>query len=100
MTSQLRMYRAHDGRLDEFVEAWRTHVKPLRERFGFHVQGAWTIPDEQRFVWILGYEGPGTFAERDTAYYASPERAALDPDPASLLAEVRTWFLTPAPPQA
>ena len=89
------MYRVADGRLDEFVEAWRRHVRPLREHFGFRVEGAWTIPHEQRFVWIVGYDGPGSFEEQDRTYYSSAERAAIDPDPATLLDEIQTWFISP-----
>jgi hypothetical protein len=86
---QLREYEIADGHLDEFVDAWRRGVKPLRERFGFTVE-AWLVRAESRFVWLLGYGGPGSFATADEAYYASPERAALDPDPAVWIVEQRT----------
>ncbi len=79
---QLRVYRIADGRLDDFVTAWRDGVKPLRERFGFAIDGAWTAPATSEFVWLLRYDGPGSFSDADAAYYASPERTRLDPDPA------------------
>jgi hypothetical protein len=52
---QLREYEIADGHLDEFVDAWRRGVKPLRERFGFTVE-AWLVRAESRFVWLLPRE--------------------------------------------
>jgi NIPSNAP len=82
---QVRIYEAKAGELERFVEEWQATVRPLRERFGFQVLGAWASQEGRRFVWILGYEGPDGFACADARYYASPERAGLEPDPARLL---------------
>jgi len=95
MATQLRDYRIRDGELDRFVEEWRTGVAPLRRAGGFEIPGAWTIPEEGRFVWLLAHAGGwDAFAEADAAYYASPERASLDPDPARLIEEQRNVRLT------
>ena len=37
------------------------------------------VDGEDRFVWLLEYDGDDYQAAND-AYYASPERRALDPD--------------------
>ena len=68
---------------------------PLREGHGFTVDGAWVIPDQSRFVWLLSYSGPGSFEDADASYYASPERAALTPDPAELILESQTHLMSP-----
>ena len=94
---QLRDYRIAPGHLDDFLAAWSTGVRPLRAKFGFDVQAAWVVPGEDRFVWLMAYRGPGSFVEADAAYYASPERRALEPDPAQWIVENRTTFLVPAP---
>jgi len=91
---QLRVYRIADGHLADFVEEWQAAVLPLRERFGFQIE-AWTDPSESAFVWLLRYAGTGTLAEADAAYYASPERAAMDPDPARWIEETMTLTLAP-----
>ena len=91
---QLRDYVIQRDHLEDFIAAWERGVRPLRRGFGFSVR-AWSVPAESRFVWILGYDGPGTFAEADTAYYASAERAAMEPDPAQWIVENRTTWLTP-----
>ncbi len=90
---QLRIYMIEPGRLVRWVEEWREHVYPLRERFGFRVLGAWTIPEHDKFVWILAYDGPKSWEEAERAYYASPEREALDPDPARHLQATEKWML-------
>jgi len=93
MVTQLRMYTINRGKLDDFVRAWRAGVCPLRVKQGFRIDGTWVIKERNQFVWLLSYDGADWEAQ-DTAYYASPERAALDPDPAQLIAHSEQWFLT------
>jgi hypothetical protein len=86
MATQLRDYRITDGSLDEFVAEWRRHLAPLRRELGFTIPEAWTVEGESRFVWLLTYPGDwDAFEEADRRYFASPQRAAIDPDPARLI---------------
>lgn len=99
MTAELRDYVIAEGHLEDFVAAWLAGVVPLRERFGFRVEAAWTVPSERRFVWILGHDAPEPEWEAlNVAYYASSERAALDPDPAQWIEESRHALLQPILP--
>ena len=93
MKAQLRMYTAKEGELETFVREWRSGVVPLRQAFGFRIEGAWVLPEERKFVWIVSYDGPEGFEARDRAYYASDARKTLSPDPARLLEETRHWLL-------
>ena len=94
MTAELRDYVIADGHLEEFVTAWLEGVLPLRQRLGFKVEGAWTVPSERRFIWILAHDAPEEeWQALNDAYYASPERAALDPDPAQWVEESRQVFV-------
>jgi hypothetical protein len=70
------------------VVAWTAGVLPLRRAFGFEIE-AWTAADD-RFVWLVSYDGPGTFDEVDRRYYASPERRSVDPDPAQWIIDNET----------
>jgi hypothetical protein len=79
MEFQLRDYRVKPGEMNEWVEEWRTKIYLLRLKLGFKVIGAWTRIEEDRFLWILGFEGD--FAEAEKLYFASPERKAISPDP-------------------
>ena len=94
--SQLRMYTIQEGRMDEWLEGWSKGVLPLRRKFGFRVDGAWVVRGENKFVWILTYDGPEGFEARDAAYYASTDRSSLDPDPAPLIEKAETSFMASA----
>jgi NIPSNAP len=85
----LRIYTIKPGEMAEWLEEWQAHVLPLRRGLGFEVVGAWVSHEEDTFIWLLGYEGAEGIAAANAAYYESPERAALDPDPARHIAEAR-----------
>ena len=94
MHFQLREYTIEDGRLDDFVRAWRELILPLRVSLGFSVFGPWVERDASRFVWLVGFDGDIRAA--DERYYASRERAAMDPDPARFIVESRrVWLEAP-----
>jgi hypothetical protein len=93
MVTQLRLYRIVQGHLDDFVMAWTTSVVPLRRVYGFEVEEAWKIREQSRFCWVVSYGGSLTWQEAEAAYYGSPERAALDPDPAQWVEDPQTWFV-------
>ena len=95
MVTQLRDYRITDGALHEFVSEWRTHIVPIRRGLGFSIDGAWTVEEESRFVWMLSHPGGwDAFEDADRGYHGSPQRAALEPDPARLIQEQRNVRLT------
>lgn len=96
MATQLRDYAIVAGELDRFVAEWRRSLAPLRRALGFTIEGAWTIAEESRFVWLLSHPGDwDDFARADARYFASPERAAIRPDPARLISEQRNVRLVP-----
>ena len=99
MSAQLRRYRIAAGMARQFAEEWRRGVAPLRERYGFHVTG-WLVDGTDEFVWMLRHDSRESFEAADTAYYRSPERAALDPDPARLIEESRHDWVTRVHPPA
>ena len=94
-TFQLRSYRIREDAMEAWLEEWAREVVPLRQRFGFSVEGAWRSEIEDRFVWILGYEGDTeAFEEANARYYDSPERQATQPDPARHLESAETILMT------
>jgi NIPSNAP len=98
MAVQLRDYRIREGQLDVFVTEWRTQLAPLRGQMGFTIPGVWTVPEESRFIWLLAHPGDwNAFEEADAAYYASPRRKAIAPDPARLIEEQHTAPLRELP---
>ncbi len=98
MRTELRVYTINRGKMDEFVRAWKTGVYPLRQKVGFRIDGAWVLKERNQFVWLMSYDGDDWEA-KDTAYYASAERKALNPDPAQFIALAEHWFLTEVVPR-
>ncbi len=92
MRFQLRMYRVKPGEMGEWLREWREGVLPLRRAQGFSVVGPWVGREEDLFVWLVGHED---LEAANEGYYASPERQALDPDPARHLEKTETWIVEP-----
>ncbi|TMB98130.1 MAG: NIPSNAP family containing protein [Chloroflexi bacterium] len=96
MKNQLRIYTIKPGEMKAWIEEWNAKIAPLRRRHGFEVVGSWTVDGEDRFVWILGHKGPESWADADAAYYGSPERKAMSPDPARHIAAQEHHLMSPA----
>ena len=80
--------------MTDWLREWSLHIRPLRERLGFSVVSAWTIEEANRFVWILRYNGPLPWKDAEAAYYGSPERTSLNPDPARHIETSEQWLMT------
>ena len=94
MKFQVREYTVKPGEMQEWLGEWRSRIVPLRESLGFEVLGAWTVDGTDQFIWIIGYNGPKSWEQANDDYYASPERKALDPDPARHLIKTDTRLMT------
>ena len=82
----------------EVAEIPRHEREPMLQRRGGNERigqsnrhRAWTVDGDSRFLWLLAYPGGWVaFEEADRGYHASPQRAALDPNPARLIEEQTT----------
>lgn len=92
---QLRVYTIDRGRLDDFATAWRAGVYPLRLKMGYQIPFAAKIPSANQFVWLVAYEGSASWEQQEAAYYGSPERGRLAPDPAQWIARQEQLMVTP-----
>ncbi|MGW2043808.1 NIPSNAP family protein [Streptomyces sp. NPDC001858] len=95
-TTQLRTYTVRDGLLDEWVERWRSEIVPLRLELGFTIGGAWVERERNQFIWLISYDGPETFAERNALYWSSPERKAMSLNPDDYLVRDEELTVEPA----
>lgn len=86
-TTQLRTYTVCEGLLDEWTDRWHKLIVPLRLEFGFEIHGAWLDRERHQFVWVISYEGPESFADRNAKYWASPKREQMGLDPKDYLVE-------------
>lgn len=93
MTTQLRIYTINRGQLFQFAEEWQEKIRPLRLELGFRIDGAWLLEETNQFVWLLSYDGPEAWEALDDAYYISPSRLAMDPNPARLIARAEEYFV-------
>ena len=93
MTTQLRTYTIRPGAMGPWVAEWKALVKPLREKLGFTIPGAWIVPEKSQFVWIMAYDGPKKWTDLDKAYFDAPERQAMDPNPARHIEKMEEVFI-------
>ena len=93
MPTQIHIYTINRGALDAFAIEWRDRIKPLREKFGFHVSGGWKIIETNQFVWFLSRDDSEDWDTQNQAFYQSDERCSLDPDPALHIARVEQYFV-------
>jgi hypothetical protein len=94
MIRQLRIYTINRGKLDEFIDGWTRFVHPLHLEHGFKIELAEKMAETNEFVWIVSLDGTmADWEARQKAYYGSPERAAVDPDPARFIARTQRWFI-------
>ena len=92
---QLRVYTIDKGRLDDFAGAWRAGVYPLRLKMGYQIPFAAKIPATNQFVWLLTYEGPESWEQKEAGYYGSDARKRLSPDPAQWIARPEQLMVEP-----
>jgi hypothetical protein len=90
--TQLRMYTINRGQLDDFFKAWRAGVCPLREKYGFHVEGGWVVENENRFFWLMTFDGDD-WDKAEEAYFNSPERKNMNPNPSQYVAHMELRFV-------
>jgi antibiotic biosynthesis monooxygenase (ABM) superfamily enzyme len=92
MKLQLRTYTIQPGALEAFVAEWKTQLVPLREHMGFRVLEAYTLSATNQFVWVMGFDGEDWDAA-DRAYFESPERKEMTPNPARLIERMKNEFI-------
>lgn len=93
MTTQLRIFTISKGKMNEFVQAWKAGVYPLRLKRGYRIEGAWVVEERDEFAWVLSHDGDDWEAS-EAAYYASSDRGAVDPDPRQYIVKSEQRFLT------
>lgn len=74
-TTLLRRYTIKAGCWDEFLAVWADIVE-VRKRYGFTVLFALADRKQNMFTW--GISHPGDLEAVAKAYYADPERVALE----------------------
>jgi hypothetical protein len=92
-TTQLRIYTINRGEMDVFVQGWRENIVPLRLKHGYTIDGAWIVEGENRFIWMVSYDGDEAWDTKEQTYYNDPERKAVAPGPAVHIALMELRFI-------
>ncbi len=92
---ELRIYTINRGQLDDFVAAWLKGPYPIRTAQGFQIPAAWISRENNQFIWIVGYDGPESWEDKQAAYYSSAARTSVDVDPITMIAHGQTWPISP-----
>jgi ribosomal protein L11 methylase PrmA len=93
MITQLRIYTINRDSMDEWVKEWQDKIKPLRLKLGFAIPDAWTDMKNNRFYWIMQYDGKEDWNRLDAAFHESEERRSMQPNPARHIARMEEYFI-------
>ena len=94
MEYQIRRYKIVADGMNEFVELFNHQLVSLRERFGFRLESSWRLDETHEFMWIVSHDGAEGFETADAAYYSSPDRDAVTPNPMDFIEEATTSMAT------
>ncbi len=97
MTAQLRIYGLYPETWQEFARKVNEEIVPLRLEHGFRLDGPWFVEENCQYVWVVHYDGEGTFEEAEERYDADPRWADLSFDPMEYIADVDIRTLIPQP---
>ena len=88
MVSQLRIYTINRGMMDSWLKLFEEHIRPLHKRLGIPVEATWVNADRTEFLWVRSFDSVDQIAEKEAAYFSSPERTALADIPTSHIAKM------------
>jgi hypothetical protein len=89
MIYQIRQYDIHPGKMPEWVTLFERHLRPIHDRLGIPIIGAWEPVSGNTFIWIRSFDNEAAIATQEAAYFASPERQALGSQPQALILATR-----------
>ena len=95
MIHQLRTYTIQSGSMNDWVELFETHIRPVNQRLGIHIIGTWLNQDHNEFIWLRRFSSEDEIEALEAAYFASPERQALGDRPQQLIQHMDIKRFTP-----
>ena len=95
MIHQLRTYTIRPEAMDDWVDLFEIHIRPVNRRLGMHIIGTWVNHDHNEFIWLRRFRSEVEIEALEAAYFASPERQALGDRPQQLIQHMDIKRLTP-----
>ncbi len=88
MVSQLRIYTINRGMMDSWLKLFEERIRPVHDKLGIPVERTWVNADRTEFIWVRSFASADEIPQKETAYFASPERKALGDLPTSHIAKI------------
>jgi hypothetical protein len=88
MVSQLRTYTINRGMMDAWLKVFDEEIRPIHDKIGMPISATWVNADRNEFIWIRSFNSAEEIAEKEAAYFASPERSGLGDRPTSHIAKM------------
>lgn len=88
MISQLRIYTINRGMMDSWLKLFNEHIRPIHQKLGIPVEGAWINADRTEFIWVRSFDNTEAIPAKEAEYFASPERQALGDRPKDHIAKM------------
>jgi hypothetical protein len=96
MVSQLRIYTINRGMMDSFVRLFEENIRPLHDKLGIPVESAWVNEDRTEFIWVRSFNSKEEIAQKEAAYFSSPQRKALGDKPQTHIAKIEVRVIESA----
>ena len=77
MISQIRIYTINKGEMDNFLKHFKEDIKPLHEKIGIPIVGAWVNRPQNEFIWIRTYRDKTEMEVKTKEFQAAVAAAGI-----------------------
>ena len=95
MVSQLRIYTINRGMMDSWLKVFEERIRPIHNQQGIPIEATWVNSTRTEFIWVRSFETEEVIAQKETEYFATPERRVLGDLPANHIAKIEVRVIEP-----
>lgn len=77
MISQIRIYTINKGEMDNFLKHFKEDIKPLHEKIGIPIVGAWVNRPQNEFIWVRTYRDKTEMEVKTKEFQAAVAAAGI-----------------------
>ena len=77
MISQIRIYTINKGEMDNFLKHFKEDIKPLHEKIGVPIVGAWVNRPQNEFIWVRTYKDKAEMEAKAKEFQAAVAAAGV-----------------------
>ena len=71
MISQIRIYTINKGEMNNFLKHFQEDIKPLHEKIGIPIVGAWVNRPQNEFIWVRTYRDKAEMEAKTKEFQAA-----------------------------